>query len=76
MKHISAIQSQLAINRRIISMIEEDIVQSKSAKYKCDEAGWLAGEYSLHNSLKKLRAELKAYVKIQKTLKQIIKDLK
>ena len=73
MKHISAIQSQLAINKVNIRYLEEEIECRRQAKSYADREGFLSFEYKHHNSLKRLRAELKNYVRIQVALKAILK---
>lgn len=73
MKHLAAIQSQLALNKSYIKFLEEEIIQARAIKRQCDEEGLLYAEYNWHNTLKRLRAELKGYVKIQQALKQLCK---
>lgn len=73
MNHLAAIQSQLAINKQVIQMIEHSIYQLRQRKTQADNMGWLEEEYACHEELKFLRNNLKNYVRIQKALKQLVK---
>ena len=73
MKHLAAIQSQLAKNKSLVKFLEEQIIVHKVAKSSFDFLGLVDAEYEYHNKLKRLRAELKGYVKIQQALKQLCK---
>ena len=73
MKHLPQLQRQLAINKQIIKVLEEDIFEARDSKAMCDHEGFLDAEHFWHKHLKNLRAQLKNYVRIQQALKQLCK---
>jgi alpha/beta superfamily hydrolase len=73
MKHLAAIQSQLAINKQVIKILQEDITVARDRKTMCDYEGYLDAEHYWHKTLKNLRSQLKNYVRLQQALKQLCK---
>ena len=72
---ISIIQRRLHLNKDTIKYLEHTIELYRADKTYCDEQGLQEAEYCSHNELKLARAELKKYVKEQKFLKQLIKEI-
>lgn len=73
MKFVPQLQSQLAINKQHIQELENEIKEARSWKTYYDVTNQQEPEYFMHNDLKRLRVELKNYVRIQVALKAILK---
>ncbi len=72
---ISAVQSQMSLNRDLISMRHMDIYTVKEIKKAFDAAGDQNEEYYYHNLLQKIKSEQRKNVAHQKALKFILKEL-
>ena len=75
MSNLAITQRILARNKSVIQDLENHIEYFRIRKHEADEAGRLEDEYYYHDLLKVYKVELVKYVKEQRYLKQLAKEV-